>query len=95
MAAYCESDELMDTAQSAYASASFEGWRETMAEAYETVSSALEGVWGHSITEHRCLETGLIRVSYDNGVRIYVNYTDEARTADGLRVEPGWFAVAE
>ena len=95
VAAYCESDELMDTAQSAYASASFEGWRETMAEAYETVASALEGVWGHSITEHRCLETGLIRVSYDNGVRIYVNYTDEARTADGLRVEPGWFAVAE
>ena len=94
-AAACSSVELVNTAQAAYSSAGFEDWRDMMAETYDMVATALESVWGRCITEHSCLETGLVRVSYDNGVRIYVNYTDKVLTADGLSVEPGWFAVAE
>lgn len=94
-AAACSSVELVNTAQAAYSSAGFEDWRDMMAETYDMVATALESVWGRCITEHSCLETGLVRVSYVNGVRIYVNYTDKVLTADGLSVEPGWFAVAE
>ena len=56
---------------------------------------ALNSVWGHGITEHRCIDSGFVRVSYDNGVKIYVNYTDKVQTADGVSVEPCWFAVVE
>lgn len=52
-------------------------------------------VFKDSIVEHRCLETGLIRVEYDNGVKVYVNYTDSTQTVDGLSVEPCWFTVAQ
>lgn len=91
----CDSSELVNTPQSQYASSGFEGWHDIMAESYDTVASALESVWGHSIVEHRCLETGLIRVEYDNGVKVYVNYTDSTQTVDGLSVEPCWFTVAQ
>ena len=91
----CDSVELVNTAQAEYSSAGFEGWHEKITEAYETVSSALNSVWGHGITEHRCIDSGFVRVSYDNGVKIYVNYTDKVQTADGVSVEPCWFAVVE
>ena len=55
----------------------------------------MNGVWGHGITEHRCLDSGFVRVSYDNGARIYVNYTDKVQTADGVSVEPCWFAIVK
>lgn len=90
----CDSMELYNTAQSGYFSTNFEDWLPRIEETYRVVSEGLAPVWGHGIVSHRCLETGLVRVEYDNGVRIYVNYTDQPLTADGITVPAGSFAVA-
>lgn len=89
----CESIELFNTAQERYFSTSFMDWQPQIEQAYRMVSEGLGAVWGHSIVSHQCLQNGLIRVEYDNGVCIYLNYTDEPLTADGISVEPGWFSV--
>ncbi|MCI6936224.1 MAG: DUF5696 domain-containing protein [Clostridiales bacterium] len=89
----CESVELFNTAQERYFSTNFLDWQPQIVQAYRTVSEGLGDVWGHSIVSHRCLQNGLIRVEYDNGVGIYLNYTDEPLTADGITVESGWFSV--
>ena len=89
----CESIELYNTAQERYFSTNFSDWQTQIVQAYQIVSSGLEHVWGHSIVSHRCLQTGLIRVEYDNGVRVYLNYTDNPLTVDEITVEPGGFAV--
>lgn len=89
----CESIELYNTAQSAYFSTYYMDWQPQIEEGYRTVSQGLSAVWGHSIVTHRCVQTGLIRVGYDNGVSIYLNYTDKPLTADGVTVDAGGFVV--
>ena len=89
----CASDELCNTAQERYFSTNFSDWQAQIKNAYAVVSTGLAEVWGHSIVSHCCLETGLIRVKYDNGVCIYLNYTDAPLTTDGVLVEAGWFSV--
>ena len=91
----CESLELNNTAQEAYFSTGFADWRAQIVESYQTVAEGLSAVWGHAIISHRCLNSGLIRVEYDNGVCIYLNYTDAALTAEGVSVQPGGFAVIQ
>jgi hypothetical protein len=36
--------------------------------------------------EHEILSSNVRRITYDNGVVIYVNYSDKAETADGLEI---------
>ena len=91
----CESLELNNTAQEAYFSTGFADWRAQIVESYQTVAEGLSAVWGHAIISHRCLNSGLIRVEYDNGVCIYLNYTDAALPAEGVSVQPGGFAVIQ
>ena len=38
---------------------------------------------------HDCLKNGVIRVCYENGVQIYINYTDIPKQADGRTIEAG------
>ena len=85
--------QLYHTAQERYFSTSFSDWQPRIEQAYWTVSEGLGKVWGHSIVSHGCLQNGLIRVEYDNGVSIYLNYTDTPLTAGEIRVEAGWFSV--
>ena len=89
----CDSTKLYHTAQERYFSTSFSDWQPRIEQAYWTVSEGLGKVWGHSIVSHGCLQNGLIRVEYDNGVSIYLNYTDTPLTAGEIRVEAGWFSV--
>lgn len=39
-----------------------------------------------SIVKHEKLGTGIKKVTYSNGVSVYVNYTDAAKTVDGVTV---------
>lgn len=89
----CESIELYNTAQERYFSTCYTDWQTQMQEAYQVISEGLKDTWGHSIVSHKCIQTGLICVEYDNGVCIYLNYTDKSVTVDGITVDSGWFAV--
>lgn len=89
----CKSENLYNTAQDRYFSTYYLDWQSQMQEAYRVISEGLKDTWGHSIVSHRCVQTGVICVTYDHGVRIYLNYTDEAAMVEGVTVESGWFAV--
>ena len=40
------------------------------------------------MAEHRELVPGLVRVTYGNGDRVYVNHSTESKTADGVELKP-------
>jgi hypothetical protein len=89
----CDSMLLYRTTQEDYISTNYGDWEAYIKEAYDMISSALTRVRGHAITEHKALEDGFIRVSYDNGINIYVNYTAVEQSDGAITVEPGWFRV--
>ena len=64
----------------------FDDWKPTLTSIYDQVNSVLKNVQNASIVEHKTLATGLVRVKYDNGVSIYVNYNSTECTVDGVTV---------
>jgi hypothetical protein len=42
---------------------------------------------GANIIKHEKLDSGVTKVTYSNGVTVYVNYTDKAQNVDGISVE--------
>jgi hypothetical protein len=81
-----ESSEMKMTALNRYYSTTFANWEDDAVEAYNTVNEALKEVSGAAIVEHEILSSSVRRITYDNGVVIYVNYSDKAETADGLEI---------
>ena len=59
---------------------------EEMVLVYDFLSSAYEATHGAGITARDILETGVSRIAYDNGVKIYVNYRNQDITIDGVSI---------
>lgn len=85
--------QLSNTAMSDYFSLCFEDWEDNMVSIYEQVNNALSKVEGSSITEHKMLLDGVVRVTYSNGTVIYVNYLSEEVTVDGVTVGAQQYSV--
>lgn len=71
----------------------FDTWKEQAVESYRYVNAALAPVSGAMITNHETLEEDLVRVTYSNGVCIYVNYGDHAVLMDGQSVPARGYAL--
>ena len=89
-----ENDKLDKTPLMDYFSLNFDDWKGTIGTVYAKVNAALKNVEGAHITDHKALAPGVVRVAYDNGVRIYVNYNAEGSSIEGVQV-PGLDFVVE
>ena len=47
------------------------------------------------MTDYKELQEGVTVTSYSNGVRIYVNRSDETYAADGISIAPGSYEIGE
>ena len=88
-----ENEDLIDTPQIDYFSLNFEDWKGTIDTVYGRVNTALKQVEGATITQHKALAEGVVRVTYSNGAKIYVNYNSFDSTVDGITVPGLDFAV--
>ena len=88
-----ENGDLNKTPMVDYFSLNFGDWEGTIDTVYSKVNAALKEVEGAMISEHKVLNRGVVRVTYDNGVKIYINYTSDPVTVDGVKVDKLSFAV--
>lgn len=87
---------LNETPLENYFSLNYVDWEEKMEEVYEQVNGALKYVQGASMTLHNTEAEGVYCVSYDNGIKLYVNYNNEDFvTENGMSVPAGSYAVEE
>lgn len=91
----CDSFDLYKTAQEDYFSTNFNDWEGYIYEAYDMISKALQPVQGQAIKEHVALEDGFIRVTYENGVKIYVNYTGTVKSDGSIEVEANGYRIIQ
>ena len=82
-----DSSKLIYTNSSDLYSLEYTSYRDTIAEYDSALRAVAEKVGKACIINHEILENGLVRVSYDNGVTIYVNYTGSAQSDGGLTVD--------
>lgn len=80
------SNEMKDTAISRFYATTFTTWKDDAVETYKQVNEALKHVSGALMINHEILDNNVRKVTYDNGVIIYINYDEEAHTVDGITI---------
>lgn len=78
-----ETYEMRYTPASIFYTTTRSKYQEEIIETYHYLNDALSLVLDASIENREVIQTGLVRVTYDNGIVIYVNYTYQNLTAGG------------
>lgn len=81
-----EATEMKYTGLNKFYATTFDAWADEAAENYAYVNGALSQVSNALMVEHEAVTDTLVRVAYDNGVTIYINYGDEPAQADGVEI---------
>ncbi|MDF2845566.1 MAG: hypothetical protein K0R00_3992 [Herbinix sp.] len=81
-----ESSKMKNTGLSRYYATTYDVWKKEAIDIYQQVNGALKHVTGARIVNHEILDNDVRKVTYDNGIVIYVNYSDEAQMADGYEI---------
>jgi hypothetical protein len=76
-------------------SSAYEDWLDKAADFYSKYRETVGPLLNSYITDHYRVHEKLVRVTYRNGVRVYVNYGDAAEVIDGIRVEAMDYAVTD
>ena len=84
---YTNSSDLYSTEYSTY--------KDTIIQYDEELRTIANEVDGAYIVDHEKMDNGVTKVTYDNGVAVYVNYTEQDVTVDGLTVEALSYKVGE
>jgi hypothetical protein len=71
-----------------------DSWLETITADYARRQTDLSKLWNVKIRSHKRLDGDFAVTVYENGVRVFVNYSDAPREADGYTVAPGDYCVA-
>ena len=72
----------------------FSAWKDEAVESYKFVNGALKAVSGAEMVSHQQLSPTLAKVTYSNGVTIYVNHGETDESADGQTVPAMNYLVA-
>ena len=81
-----DSSKMKETGLSRYYATTFTTWKDDAVKVYDQVNEPLKNVTGAIMVGHEILDNGVRKVTYDNGVTIYVNYSEEDLAADGKTV---------
>ncbi|XFA98985.1 DUF5696 domain-containing protein [Candidatus Izemoplasma sp. B36] len=83
---YEPSSELKNTDMGRFFTTEYDLWKETVSEQYNYVNGALKYVNGAYIVAREVIDYGFVKVTYSNGVDIYINYTSSNKTDGAITV---------
>lgn len=92
---YDYDNTLITTAYPSLCGSSFEGNKEKIVETVGQISKVLEILDDSAITNHEILNNGLRITTFNNGVKIAINYTDNALNYNGTVITAKDYAVLE
>lgn len=81
-------DALMDSDWREYYAVDYARYRDMLVDMYTRAAEALADTQASVMVRHEQLADGVVRVEYENGAVIGVNYTDEEALIDGAAVPP-------
>jgi hypothetical protein len=81
-----ESSRMKNTGLNRYYATTYGVWREEAINIYNQVNEALKKVRGSMMLNHEILDNGVRKITYDNGVIIYINYDDESQMWEGIKI---------
>lgn len=85
--------DLEYTPLSEWPSTKYEDWKDKMVSIYKYVDKALNQVKGHKIDDREVVIPGVVKISYNNGIDIIINYTGSDIQLDNMKVSAKDYAV--
>ena len=82
-----KTDKLKDSSCANHFSTSYADWAEAIAQAAQ-IFADLAPVHSAAMVRHEMLTDTLVRVTYENGAKLLINYGEEAASVDGATVGP-------
>ena len=89
---YAPNKDVKDLWFSGMYSLSYSSWIDDAIEMYKSYNDLLASTAGATMTKHEFLADGVSKVSYSNGITVYVNYNTTEFQADGITVPAQGFA---
>lgn len=90
-----DSSALIYTNSADLYSTQYDVYKDTIVDYDTQLSAVADKVSGSCIINHEKRDDGVTVVTYDNGVKIYVNYSNNAVTVDGITVNALSYKVGE
>ncbi|MBR6359198.1 MAG: hypothetical protein IKS11_06060 [Lachnospiraceae bacterium] len=90
---YSDNSVLKETDFDSLYSVNYKSWIDRATKDYGTVNRVLGPLRGQTIVKHEIVSKKVVRVTYEKGTQILVNYSKENVTVDGQTVNAGSFAV--
>ncbi len=90
-----DATQMKYTGLNRFYATTFSAWKDTAAATYAFLNEALSPVSGALMVGHETLSNGIVKVTYDNGVSIYINYGDAPLGADGVMVPAQGYRLGE
>lgn len=87
--------ELIYSNSSNVYSAQYSVYRDSILTYYNELKEVNAKVAGASISGHQAEENGLTTVTYDNGVKIYINYSEQEISTEGVTIPALSYKVGE
>ena len=79
------SSRMKNTGMNTFYATTYDVWKGEAVDIYNRVNEALKYVTGAEMTGHE-INGEVRKVTYSNGVTIYINYSDEAESMDGKTI---------
>lgn len=90
---YQDSTKIKYTSSADLFAVQYTTWIDEICKLYRELNSVLGQVSSAKITDHTVLENGMVKITYSNGVMIYINYSEEILTDGEYEVDPSNFKV--
>ena len=87
--------ELKETGISRMYSTTYDTWKDTAVEIYDKANAVLSSVSGEYMVDHQVLDNKVTVITYENGVKLYINKGEEEATVDGIKIAAGSFEKGE
>ncbi len=88
-----DATEMKNTGLNKFYSTSYASWKDTAVEIWARTNEALSKVNGAQMIDFQQVSAGVKVITYSNGVKIYVNHTDETVDANGEKLAPKSYVV--
>lgn len=92
---YEDSSKLIYTNSSDVYTSKYDTYRDRIISTYKELKAIDDKIQGSTIVNHEILDNGVVAVTYDNGVRILVNYSEKEQIAYGETVDAMSYKVGE
>ena len=84
--AYDNISELKTNGYGEYYAVEYGVWKDSIIEEYQKINEVLSPLQDQAITGHEIVQDRVVKVTYENGVRIFLNYNNFAVEVSGVQI---------